>query len=158
MGKRLYTIHWWKTGPKSTRSKQRGALEPPSRVGSSKCFYGPALNSSSLPASKQDYCCMADLLYTVTKVLTDPKIQCCRTVMVCCGSGFPKQKNCTKSCLFNGQKQHFSPESWPLIFDFFTFLIKFYTGSGSQSGSAEAKSYGSFESGSRTLLRALVAS
>jgi hypothetical protein len=57
------------------------------------------------------------------------------------------------------------PESWPLIFDFLTFFIRFYVGSGSKygtgtesvvhsgSGSAKAKSYGSCGSGTNRYVK-----
>jgi hypothetical protein len=70
--------------------------------------------------------------------------QCCRTVMICCGSGsdlgkllvpvplriqtfrhsLPKTKtNCTKTCRFNVQLIY--QKVWPLNFDFLTYFIAF---------------------------------
>jgi hypothetical protein len=71
--------------------------------------------------------------------------QCCRTVMIYCGSGsdfgkllvpvpdpnniwhsFPNKKNWHKILPFQCQKQqHYFPESWPPSFDLLTFFIPF---------------------------------
>jgi hypothetical protein len=43
---------------------------------------------------------------------------------------FQQQKFFTQQC----QKQHYFPESGPLIFEFFFFFVTFYVGSASKSG------------------------
>jgi hypothetical protein len=52
---------------------------------------------------------------------------------------FQQQKNWYQILPFQCQKKHYFPESWPLSFDFLPFLIPFYVGSGSKSGSLPAK-------------------
>jgi len=64
---------------------------------------------------------------------------------------FSNNKNLCKILLFQGQKQHYFLESWPLIFYFLTFFIPFYVGPGSKSGSGTVR-HSRSGSGSTTLL------
>ncbi len=70
---------------------------------------------------------------------------------------FSNNKKITKSCLFcfQYQKHHYLPETWPLIYDYWTVWLHFILDpdpkSGSGSDSNKATSYVSCGSGSTTL-------